>query len=451
MPAFPVPAFVSIKGDKMSILFKNADILVRREGKIDFLRSAYLGVEGAYIDYVSEKAPEKKYSETKDMSGKLLIPGLVNAHTHTPMTLLRGVGSGLPLQRWLFEKVFPIEDKMTESDVIIGAQFAILEMLAGGTVCYQDMYWDYSALAPMVLESGIKVNAGAVLQMNDPGAQWAKDFFERRFAATERFFKDFNNAGDGRIHANMQIHSEYLTVDESLERCSDLAHRYGMEVHTHISETRLEHEECIQRHNETPIAHFERMGLLDTGAVCAHCVWVTDDDLEIMADKGAAFVHNPTSNLKLGSGIAPVKRAFEKGVNVALGTDGTASNNNLNMFEEMHIASLLQNGANCDALALSPQQAFDMATINGYRALHREDSGELAEGKRADIAALDMDKPHLLPDADTLALLVYSAQSSDVCMSMADGRILYENGEYKTIDAEKCKAEYLAAAKVLLA
>ena len=434
----------------MSTLFKNADILVRKEGKIGFLRSAYLGVDGAYIDYVSEKAPAKEYNVVKDMSGKLLIPGLVNAHTHTPMTLLRGVGSGLPLQRWLFEAIFPVEDKMTTRDVVIGARFAILEMLACGTTCYQDMYWDYGELAPMVLESGIKVNAGAVLQMNDPSAQWAKDFFERRFAATERFFKEYNNAGDGRIHANMQIHSEYLTVDESLERCAEMMQRYGMEVHTHISETRSEHEECIGRHNETPIAHFERFGLLDTGAVCAHCVWVSDEDLDIMARKGATMVHNPSSNLKLGSGIAPVSKAIAKGVNVALGTDGTASNNNLNMFEEMHIASILQNGANNDPLALSAQEAFDMATINGYKALHRDDCGELAEGKKADIVALDMDKPHLLPDADTLALLVYSAQGSDVCMTMVDGKVLYENGEYKTIDEEKCKAEYLAAAKALL-
>ena len=434
----------------MSILLKNADVLVRKEGKIEFLRNAYLGTDGAYIDWVSEEAPEKVYDEVKDMSGKLLIPGLVNAHTHTPMTLLRGVGSGLPLQRWLFEAIFPVEDKMDTKDVIAGAQFAILEMLACGTTCYQDMYWNYGELAPMILESGIKVNAGAVMQMNDPQADWAKAFFEKRFAATERFYRDFNNAGGGRIHANMQIHSEYLTIDDALLRCSELAHKTGMEVHTHISETKLEHEECIGRHGETPIAHFDRLGLLDTGAVCAHCVWVSDEDLDIMARKGATFVHNPTSNLKLGSGIAPVSRAIKKGVNVALGTDGTASNNNLNMFEEMHIASILQNGANRDPLALSAQDAFDMATINGYRALHREDCGELAAGKRADVVAMDMDKPHLLPDVNTLALLVYSCQASDVCMTMVDGKVLYENGEYKTIDEEKCRAEYLASAKKLL-
>ena len=433
----------------MSTLFKNADILIRKDGCIDFLRNAYLGVDGALIDYVAVQAPKKKYDSVRDMSGKLLIPGLVNAHTHTPMTLLRGVGSGLPLQRWLFEKVFPIEDKMGDREVIAGAKFAIMEMLAGGTVCYQDMYWDYGVLAPMVLESGIKVNAGAVIQFNDPGAQWARDFAERRFKATEEFYRNYNNAGDGRIHANMQIHSEYLTIDECLARCAEMVSRYGMEVHTHISETKTEHDACLERHGETPIAHFERLGLLDTGAVCAHCVWVSGEDLDIMARKGAALVHNPTSNLKLGSGIAPVKKALAKGVNVALGTDGTASNNNLNMFEEMHIASILQNGANCDPLALSPQQAFDMATINGFRALHRPDSGEIAVGKRADIVALDMDKPHLLPDVDTLALLVYSAQGSDVCMTMVDGKELYRDGEYLTIDAEECKAEYLEAAKRL--
>ena len=271
----------------MSTLLKNADILVRREGKIEFLRSAFLGIDGAIIDYVSETAPNKEYDSVKDMSGKLLIPGLVNAHTHTPMVLLRGVGSGLPLQRWLFEKIFPIEDKMVTSDVLIGAQFAILEMLACGTTCYEDMYWNYEELAPMILESGIKVNAGAVMQMNDPAAQWAKDFFSSRFEATERFFNSFNNAGDGRIHANMQIHSEYLTVDDALMKCSELAHKYNMEVHTHISETKSEHDECIGRHDETPIAHFERLGLLDTGAVCAHCVWVTDEDLDAEVHKMA--------------------------------------------------------------------------------------------------------------------------------------------------------------------
>ena len=248
----------------------------------------------------------------------------------------------------------------------------------------------------------------------------------------------------------MQIHSEYLMDVNVLERCGQLIHDYNMEVHTHISETASEHQESIGRHGLTPIAFFDKMGILDTGAVCAHCVWVTDEDLDIMAKKGATIAHNPTSNLKLGSGIAPVAKALSKGVNVGIGTDGTASNNNLNMFEEMHLASILQQGNNHDPLAVSAQQSFDMATINGYKALHREDCGELAVGKKADIVALDMDKPHLLPDADTLALLVYSAQASDVCMTMVDGRILYENGEYLSIDAEKCRAEYLAAAKKLL-
>lgn len=434
----------------MKILFKNADILIRKDEKIDFIRSGCLGVNGALIDYVGQEAPSADYDVEKNMSGKLLIPGLVNAHTHTPMTLLRGVGSGLPLQRWLFEAIFPIEDKMTDEDVIIGTQFAIMEMLAGGTTCYQDMYWDYSALAPMVLESGIKVNAGSVVQLNDPTADWAKEFAARRLKGTEDFFKNYNNAGDGRIHANMQIHSEYLMDANVLEKCSQLIHDYGMEVHTHISETASEHAEAVSRRGMTPVAYFDKMGILDTGAVCAHCVWVTDEDLDIMAAKGATIAHNPTSNLKLGSGIAPVAKALAKGVNVGIGTDGTASNNNLNMFEEMHLASILQQGSLHDPLAISAQQAFDMATVNGYAALHRPDCGELAEGKRADIVALDMDKPHLLPDADTLALLVYSAQAGDVCLTMVDGKVLYENGEFLSIDAEKCRTEFLAAAKKLL-
>lgn len=430
----------------MSILFKNVDIY--SNGK--FLRNAFLGVEGSNIDYISETAPSKKYDEEKSMSRKLLIPGLVNAHTHTPMTLLRGVGTGLPLQRWLFEAIFPIEDKMTTEDTRIGAQFAILEMLAGGTTLYQDMYWDYTELGDMIVDSGIKVNAGAVVQLNDPSADWARDFAEKRLKGTENFYKQFNNAGEGRIHANLQLHSEYLMNDEFAKRASDLVHKYNLEVHTHISETKSEHEECITRHGITPIAYMDSMGLLDTGAVCAHCVWVTDEDLDIMAKKGASIAHNPTSNLKLGSGVARVADALKKGVNVTIGTDGTASNNNLNMFEELHLASLLQLGVNHDPLALSAKDCFDMVTVNGARALHRPETGILEVGKKADIVALDMDKPHLLPDADTMALLVYSAQASDVCMTMVDGRILYENGEYFSIDADKCKAEYLKTAAKLL-
>ncbi len=434
----------------MKTLIAGADILERKDGQYREIKNGFLGIDGDTIDYIGAQKPAAEYDNIKNMSGKLLMPGLVNGHTHAPMTLLRGVGSGLPLQRWLFEAIFPIEDKMTEEDVIAGTQFAILEMLAGGTTCYQDMYWNQMALAPMLLESGIKVNCGAVVQLNDPQAQWALDFAESRLAGTEAFFQAFNNAGEGRIHANMQVHSEYLMDDRILSRCADLVHRYGMEVHMHISETKSEHEECLQRRGITPIAYFNKMGMLDTGAVCAHCVWVSDEDLDIMAEKGASMVHNPTSNLKLGSGIAPVAAALQKGVNVCIGTDGTASNNNLNMFEEMHIASILQQGANLDPLAVRAAQALDMGTINGAKALHRPDTGSLEVGKKADIVAIDLDKPHLQPNVDSVALLVYSAQASDVCMTMVDGRVLYENGEYKTIDKDRCKAEYLIAANRLL-
>lgn len=429
----------------MSVLFKNAEIY--SDGK--FLKNAYLGVNGSTIDYIGEEAPTSKYGEIKDMSGKLLIPGLINTHTHSPMTLLRGAGTGLPLQKWLFEAIFPVEDQMTESDVIIGAQFAILEMLAGGTTCFEDMYWNYSALAPMILDSGVKVNAGSVVQLNDQNADWARAFADKRLQGNIDFYKQFNNAGDGRIHCDLQFHSEYLSNDYYVGKASEIMHEYNMPLHIHISETKLEHEECIERRGKTPIAYMNEMGMLDTGAVCAHCVWVSNEDLEIMAKKGATIAHNPTSNLKLGSGIAPIAQARSMGVNVTIGTDGTASNNNLNMFEEMHIASVLEQGVLHDPLALSAKDCFDMATVNGAKALHRPDTGVLSVGKKADIVAIDMDKPHLLPNLDTLALLVYSIQAADVCMTMVDGKVLYENGEYFTIDAEKCKAEYLSAAEKL--
>lgn len=429
----------------MSILFKNCDIYTN--GK--FLRNAYLGVDGRHIDYIGQYAPDNFYDEEKNMSGKLLIPGLVNAHTHTPMTLLRGVGTGLPLQKWLFNAIFPIEDKIKTKEISIGVQFALLEMLASGTTLYEDMYWDYNRLMNVVIPSGIKVNAGSVIQLNDPSSPDSIKFAERRLERTEKFYLEYSGAENGRIMPNVQVHSEYLMNDEFASRASELAHKYNMEVHVHISETKKEHEECIARHNMTPIEYMNKMGLLDTGAVCAHCVWVTDNDLDIMHEKNASIAHNPESNLKLGSGVARIPDAIKHGVNVALGTDGVASNNNLNMFEEMHVASILHAGVNNDPLILGPKECFDMATVNGAKALHRPETGVLEVGKCADIVALDMDKPHLLPDVDTMALLTYSVQAADVCMTMVDGRILYENGEYYSLDADKVKHDFLSITKNL--
>ncbi len=442
----------------MRILFKNAHVLRRDAGgRWNALENAYLGTDGRYIGYIGTEAPKGSWDLVKDMSGKLLMPGLVNAHGHAAMTLLRGVGSGLPLQRWLEEAIFPIEAKMAPQDIIAGTRVAVMEMLASGTTLCSDMYdfpWD---AVRVFEEAGMKVNSGRVLLCFDPDMK-AEDC--ERLKECEQFVKDFTGRGGeglkdgarGLVKADIVLHSEYLTTENTVRALADIAKIYDCAVQLHVSETVKEHEECKERHEGlTPAAYLERCGLLDTPTYMAHCVWVTDEDLDIMKNKGASLVHNPTSNMKLGSGFAPVAKALEKGVNVALGTDGCASNNNLNMFEEIHLAALLQKGLHRDPTLVTADQILDMATVNGAKALGRPDTGELREGMRADVIAVDMSKPHMRPAVDIPALLVYSAQASDVTMTMVDGKILYENNAYTTIDPVKAEEEFKAAVARLLA
>ena len=458
----------------MKILFEGADLLLRRRSGYKVLRNAFLGVDGEYIDYIGKTRPEGEYGLTKDMRGKLLMPGLVNAHGHSAMTLLRGAGSGLPLDRWLNEAIFPVEEKLTPKDIEIGNTWAIMEMLASGTTQVADMYDFPFAGALAYAKAGMKVNLCRVGLCFDPSlepGEWP------RTAECINFINVMNGSADlnpeairelpgtekrgslpkvirdavraGRIKADFCLHSEYLTTEKFDEAISQANSVMKTRVHIHVSETEKEHRECMQRHGKTPTQFLEDLGIMDQPCYFAHCVWCTDEDLKIMAEKGATLVHNPSSNLKLGSGIARTADALRAGVNVALGTDGCASNNNLNMFEEMHLAALLPKGFMKDPTVLTAEQVLDMATVNGAKALGRPDTGILKKGMKADIIALDMSAPHLRPTGDIPSLLVYSAQASDVCMTMVDGRILYEDGSYTTIDSARVEKAFMKTVKRL--
>ena len=220
-------------------------------------------------------------------------------------------------------------------------------------------------------------------------------------------------------------------------------------MHIHLSETKTEHDECVAKYGKTPARWFNDLGTFDSPTFAAHCVWVTEEDMVLMREKGVSPVHNPTSNMKLGSGFAPIPRMLELGLNVALGTDGAASNNNLNMMEEMHLAAVLHNGFTHDPTLMKPAQVLNMATRNGARLQGRGDTGSLEVGKKADIIAIDFRKPHLYPNFEPMALLVYSAQASDVCMTMVDGKILYEDGKFLTLDPETVMNNARAAVKRL--
>ena len=369
----------------------------------------------------------------------LALPGLVNCHCHVAMTLLRGIGGGLPLQRWLEEAIFPIEAKLTDADVAAGMTWGAIEMLSGGTTCVADMYDHTYAGAEALAATGMRGN------LCFPGVAFPDGTPKGRLEECVAFAKA---SLGGRLAADICIHSEYLT-DEGFCRALAAANcELGRPLHFHVSETRKEHDECIARHGRTPIEYLADTGILDCGGYAAHCVWCTDDDFRVMAEKGVTLVHNPTSNMKLGSGFARIVRAMELGVNVALGTDGTASNDNLDMFEEMHLASLVHKGLANDPTVLSPWDVIEMATKNGAKALGREDGGEIAVGKAADLCVVDLDRPHLAPAYDLPNLVVHSMHSSDVVLTVVAGEILYDSRggrpTWPAIDFERAREDILS-------
>ena len=447
----------------MKILFTNCEILQRNINGKYYSIHGFLGVDGEYIDYIGENKPSNKYDLEKDMSGKLLMPGLINAHCHTPMTLLRGVGGGQSLQSWLNNCIFPIEAKMTPYDIEVGTRLAVAEMLRGGTTQVSEMYdFPYSS-AKVFAETGMKANLcrtglcfDASLQMKDwPRFNEVIDvakILSLDKPGNDELFNEINcktlpdymkkAAKSGQVKGDLSVHSEYLSTSIFVKEMSKYANTTNYYRQVHASENKQEVEDCLARQGTTPIMYLYNNGFLNGGhTYIAHCVHATDEELEVMKKTGTTLVHNPTSNMKLGSGIARISEALRLGVNVALGTDGCASNNNLDMFEEMHLAALLQSGFNNDPTAASSHQVIDMATINGARALGRPDTGLLEVKYKADVIALDLSSPHLFPNHDIAELIVYSAHASDVCLTMVDGKILYEDGKYTTLDLDKIKQE----------
>lgn len=383
-------------------------------------------------------SPEERASSPRgiDLSGAIVMPGIVDAHCHAPMTLLRGVGGGLPLKRWLEKAIFPVEARMTDEDVAAGMTWGAMELLAGGVTCVADMYEHSLAGAAALAETGIKANVCR------PGLAFSDGTPKGRLEECIDFVRNFSDPNN-RLTADICIHSEYLTNEKFCRALAEANREFTRPLNVHVSETKREHEECIARHGKTPIAYLAETGLLDYGGYAAHCVWCTDDDFKIMADRNVSLVHNPSSNMKLASGFARVCRAAELGVNVALGTDGPASNDNLDMLEEMHLTSLIHKGVLLDPTVLSPWEVIEMATVNGAKALGRYDTGEIAVGKAADFCVIALDKPHLNPCVDPANLIVHSAHASDVAMTIVDGRIVYERSpEQSWIDINHERAEF---------
>ena len=419
----------------MKILFKNYSILQRTDkGEYSVLKNACLATKNEKIAYIGPGIPEGDFDEVRSGEGKILIPGLFNCHTHSPMVLLRGVGSDLPLDKWLFGEVCPIEDRLTREDIEAGSNLALMEMLSGGTVSFSDMYFEPDVTPNAVIKSGMKANLSRPIQSFDPAETPEQSY---RLKQAKELYDSFNGAACGRILIDKCIHAEYTCTDKiAAAEIAELKAVHG-NLHIHLSETVKEQEECVARHGKTPAEWFESLGAFDEGCFAAHCVTLTDSDMQILKRHNVTVVHNPTSNLKLASGFAPVPGMLEKSVNVALGTDGAASNNNLSVLEEMHLAGIIHNGFLRDATLMRAGQVLDMATVNGAKCQRRADCGEIKVGNFADIVELDTSAPNMQPVLDIPALLVYSAGDRNISMTMVNGRILYDKGEFKTIDAEK--------------
>ena len=421
----------------MKLLFKNAILLKEAGFGSDPLQVSVIEDRIAYIG--PDVPPEDEFDRVIDCRENLIMPAFYNAHCHAAMTLFRGYGEDLPLQRWLNEKILPAEEKLNFRSVYFGTKLAIAEMLKNGIVSFTDMYMFEEATAEAVLETGIKANIARCIVSFEDDMRAQED---ARFEEAVRLAEQYHGAADGRLKVDMALHAEYTNRDATCRYVAEYAKEHGLRMQLHASETMLEHEQCIARRGGlTPIGYFNSLGVLDVPTSAAHCVYVTDDDLAIMKEKGVFAVHNPTSNLKLGSGIMPLPRMINAGVTVALGTDGVASNNSLDILKEMQLAAILHKGINCDPTVTTAEMMPPMATRNGALSQGREDCGKIEVGAKADLILVDMGAINHIPTYDTTVSLCYSTNNSNVLLTMCDGRILYENGAYTTIDIECLKFE----------
>lgn len=408
--------------------------VLAEDPKMSFIPDAELLIDGNRIVYAGprEEAPAFEAEQTVDGRGNLAAPGLCNMHTHTPMTLLRGLGADLPLERWLNEAIRPVEKQLSPEAVRAGTDLGVLEMLRYGTTSFNDMYFHMDQMAESVLDSGMR----AMLAYCVVDFDGSCDDLPPGVAFIERWA----GKGDGRLKLALAPHSEASTTPEVMERILEEVKRLNVPVHVHVSETRLDYEGSKTRRGVTPPQYLERLGMLEVPVIAAHCVWMDREDIELFARRGVTVVHNPVSNLKLASGVAPVADMLKAGCRIALGTDGVASNNNLNLWEEMKLAPLLQKGTLLDPTVFTPAQTFAAATSNGALAMGYQDLGLLKPGYLADVILLDTSDSCFCPGNDLESDLVYAANGANVTMTMVNGRVLYRDGEYLTLDSKAVTA-----------
>ncbi len=402
----------------MKIRIYNARILTMQKDQPLF--SGELRVEDGKITYVGEekKKEESSWDREIDAKGNLLMPGFKNAHTHSAMTFLRSYADDLPLREWLYNQVFPMEAKLTEEDVYWAAMLANLEYLTSGITANFDMYMKNESNAKASVDTGFRtVLCGSI---NDFGG--TVEEIEEEYLRFNKYHS--------LISYQLGFHAEYTTKCQILEDMASLGKKYKAPIYTHNSETKNEVEGCIERYGTTPTAFLNSLGMFDYGGGGFHCVHMTQEDLDICKEKDIWVVTNPSSNVKLASGIAPIQKMLSMGIGLAIGTDGPASNNCLDMFREMFLVTALQKVSLPDASAVDAMEVLRMATVGGAKAMGLTDCDVLAEGKCADLIMIDLQQPNMQPFNNITKNIVYSGSKQNVKMTMINGKILYEDGVF---------------------
>ena len=418
-----------------NILIRDVDIITLDDSST-VLRGAELAISDGRIAAVGQAPVDFVPDDVVDGHNHVAMPGFFNAHTHAAMTLVRGWADDLPLDRWFNERIWVAESALMEEDVYWGAALAAAEMIRSGTVGFADHYFWMDQVARVVEESGQRALL-AWCVFGEEDAEMGTDL-----QGTVEFVQRWQGAADGRIHTVLGPHSPYICSDYFLARTAAVAARLGVGIHIHLSESQEQVDKSLQRHGRTPVEVLEASGIFSVPTIAAHCIYLQEWEMrEILAKRGVHVVQCPNCHTKLGMGTTPVVELLAQGVNVALGTDGSASNNDLDMLKEARLASLIQKHDRRDPEVLAGDLPLRLATQNGARAMGCAESGVLAEGRPADLVLFDFDKPHLWPRHSLVSNILYAAKSPDISDVMVAGRWLMRRRELLTLDEERIRHE----------
>ena len=414
-----------------TILIKNALIL---SPNVNFEDKQSLLIKDDIITEISPEIDESGIDKIIDAEGKILLPGLINTHTHLSMTLFRGLADDLSLDSWLNDHIWPMEANLNGDYCYIGALLGAVELIKSGTTTFSDMYFYMEDVARAVDDAGIRaVLSYGMIDFGDAEKR------ENEIKENLALFENCNGMADGRIKVFLGPHAPYTASEDLLIKVRELADEYGMGIHIHVSETQKEIDDISQEKGLRPFEYLDKIGFLGPDVVCAHSVWLSDNEIEIIRKNNVKISHNPCSNMKLASGIAPVSKLIENDICVSIGTDGASSNNNLDLIEELKTASLLQKVSTLDPKVLTSDEAIEMGTIKGAEALGLDSEiGSIEVGKKADIILIDTNSANMVPDSSSLSSnVIYSANGSNVDTTICNGKILMENKKLIFLDEQE--------------